>query len=93
VIGGFLFTFAVVWFAVVFNLLLFGWVANRFLSERESKIAVFAFLLGGVILGGQIFGMKLQMPNSIDDFASLSGALVGITFVWFQFFRKVPQNG
>ena len=85
-IFGALFTGSVIALVMLFNGLVGHWVASRWLSDRESKVAGFAFSLGGGFSGAfaRDFG---------DKWAILSGAIVGLALLWRAFFKREIEHG
>ena len=70
-------------FIVVCNTMFCAWLASYFISDDKAKIAAFSFTLG-MIMNGR----PSQFANMSDSIAMLAGALLGLAFVGFQFFRK-----
>jgi hypothetical protein len=70
-------------FIVVWNTMFCAWLASHFISADKAKIAAFSFTLGMIVNG-----RPSQFANMGDFIALLAGALLGLAFVGFQFFRK-----
>ena len=91
-IGSFVLISGVVCLVTVVNLLIAAWVAHRFLSEREAKIAAFAFMMVAVVFGGPRGFLVTQQFSQSESAAALLGFALGAILIWFQFFRSENAN-
>ena len=65
------------------------WVASFFVGDGTAHVAGFSFALGvGYAATGNI-NRALIEPR----IALLSGALLGLTLIWYLFFKRAKANG
>ena len=72
---------------VVWNTMFVAWVANRFVDEGKAQIAGLFFTLGGFA-----YGAPARFSAQSDQIALMIGAVFGLAFICFTFFRRKSEH-
>ncbi len=77
--------------STVLSAYLARWGASHFVSKESTSIAAFSFILGGGSFVTINFGAGAS--EDLKNTALALGTAVGVSIIWFLFFKREMPNG